>query len=512
MLKRSSGVLLPVFSLPSKYGIGTFGRAAYEFVDFLESAGQRWWQILPVGPTSYGDSPYQSFSTFAGNPYFIDLELLIEDGLLTEAEAEADWGDNPMYVDYGKIYENRFRVLKLAADRGLKRDAADAAAFRKENAAWIENYALYMACKRHFGMKSWLEWEDEDIRLRKNGAVEKYAALLKEDVDFFVYLQYLFFKQWKALRAYAHEKGVGIIGDLPIYVAMDSADVWSEPKFFQLNEENIPVEVAGVPPDYFSADGQLWGNPLYRYDEMKKDGYGWWIRRVAGASKLYDVLRIDHFRGFESYWAVPYGEKTARVGRWIKGPGMELVGMLTSWFGDVQFIAEDLGVLTPAVKELLADSGLPGMKVLEFAFGVDEPGDYLPHRHPVNCVCYAGTHDNETLLEWRDAADPYELAFAEEYLGINEKEGFCGGVLRGGLASTAALFVAQLQDWLELGKEARVNTPGTASGNWRWRLLPGQASEELAKKIEHKCALYGRSEKPWVNPKAPEEDDLAAEE
>ena len=498
MIKRSSGILLPVFSLPSNYGIGTLGQAAYDFIDFLEAAGQRWWQILPVGPTSYGDSPYQSFSTFAGNPYFIDLDLLIADGLLKKQEVtRLKWGDDPTHVDYGTIYRNRFKVLKKAADRGIERDAGAFAAFRAENAGWLENYALFMACKRHFGMKSWQEWDDPDIRLRKNGAVEKYAALLKDDVDFFAYLQFLFFGQWEALRAYAKEKGVGIIGDLPIYVAMDSADVWSEPQWFQLDEKNVPVEVAGVPPDYFTADGQLWGNPLYRYDDMKKDGYGWWIRRVGGAAKLYDVLRIDHFRGFESYWAVPYGEKTAKIGRWVKGPGMDLVGVLTSWFKDVEFIAEDLGYLTPEVKKLLADSGLPGMKVLEFAFDSREPGDYLPHKYPVNCVCYAGTHDNETLQEWKGSADPDDIAFAKRYLGINNHEGFNNGILRGGLSSVAALFVAQLQDWLNLGKEARINTPGTAAGNWQWRLTPGQADEKTAEKIAYRCGMYGRSEKEW---------------
>ena len=316
-------------------------------------------------------------------------------------------------------------------------------------------------------------------------------------MDFFAYLQFLFFGQWEKLRAYAGEKGVGVIGDLPIYVAMDSADVWSEPQWFQLDEKNVPVEVAGVPPDYFTADGQLWGNPLYRYDEMKKDGYGWWIRRVGGAAKLYDVLRIDHFRGFESYWAVPYGEKTAKIGRWVKGPGMDLVGVLTSWFKDVEFIAEDLGYLTPEVKKLLADSGLPGMKVLEFAFDSREPGDYLPHKYPVNCVCYAGTHDNETLQEWKGSADPDDIAFAKRYLGINNHEGFNNGILRGGLSSVAALFVAQLQDWLNLGKEARINTPGTAAGNWQWRLTPGQADEKTAEKIAYRCGMYGRSEKEW---------------
>ncbi len=494
MIERSSGILCPVFSLPSPYGIGTLGKAAYEFIDFLKAAKQRWWQILPVGPTSYGDSPYQSFSAYAGNPYFIDPDILIADGLLTRAECRAyKWGESETRVDYALMYQKRFKLLKKAADRGLKRDRAAVDAFAAENAGWLSDYALFMALKRHFGMRSWTEWEDADIRLRRNGAVEKYRALLHEDVEFFTYLQYLFFGQWNALRAYAHENGIGIIGDIPIYVAMDSADVWANPEWFQLDENNVPTEVAGVPPDAFTADGQLWGNPLYRWDKMQSDGFGWWIRRIGGAEKLYDVLRIDHFRGLESYWAVPYGETTAKNGRWVKGPGMALVGALTGWFGNMQFIAEDLGYLTPEVRDLLRDSGLPGMKVLEFAFDAREAADYLPHTYPVNCVCYAGTHDNETLQQWKHNAAKEDIAMAKAYLGLNNAEGFNMGLLRGGMASVACLFVAQIQDWLNLGAEARINTPGIPAGNWQWRLKPGQLTPELAQKIAHMTTLYGRS-------------------
>ena len=314
-MDRSSGILLHISSLPSRYGIGTLGREAYAFADFLKAAGQRYWQLLPLGPTSYGDSPYQSFSTFAGNPYFIDLDLLAEDGLLDRAELEAiDWGTEPRYVDYGRIYDSRFRVLRRAFQKGWSRDREAVERFAREN-RWLDDYALYMAVKQHFGMKSWLDWPDEDIRLRRPEAMEKYRMELAEDVDFFRYLQFLFFRQWNALRDYIHSLGIRVIGDLPIYVAIDSADVWSEPEFFQLGEGNVPTEVSGVPPDYFSADGQLWGNPLYDYDRMQKDGFGWWIRRVEGAGRLFDVIRIDHFRGLESYWAVPYGETTARNGR-----------------------------------------------------------------------------------------------------------------------------------------------------------------------------------------------------
>ncbi len=491
-MDRSSGILLHISSLPSRYGIGTLGREAYAFADFLKAAGQRYWQLLPLGPTSYGDSPYQSFSTFAGNPYFIDLDLLAEDGLLDRAELEAiDWGTEPRYVDYGRIYDSRFRVLRRAFQKGWSRDREAVERFAREN-RWLDDYALYMAVKQHFGMKSWLDWPDEDIRLRRPEAMEKYRMELAEDVDFFRYLQFLFFRQWNALRDYIHSLGIRVIGDLPIYVAMDSADVWSEPEFFQLGEGNVPTEVSGVPPDYFSADGQLWGNPLYDYDRMQKDGFGWWIRRVEGAGRLFDVIRIDHFRGLESYWAVPYGETTARNGRWRKGPGMALVGVLTSWFRDLKIIAEDLGYMTPEVKKLLADSGLPGMKVLEFAFDAREPSNYLPHRYDRHCVCYVGTHDNETVMQWRGQADKNDVTMARKYLGLNEAEGFNWGMIRGGMSSVADTFVVQMQDCLGLGAEGRMNTPGTAKGNWRWRLLRGEASPALAKKLGQYVRMYGR--------------------
>ena len=491
-MDRASGILLPISALPSPYGIGTLGKAAYAFADFLHAAGQKYWQLLPLGPTSYGDSPYQSFSTFAGNPYFIDLDLLAEEGLLDKEDlAAADWGNDPRYVDYGKIYEVRFDVLRRAFLRGRERDREAVERFQAEN-PWLKNYALYMAVKAHFGMKSWLEWPDEAIRVRAPEAVARYEKELAEDVAFYTYLQYLFFKQWGELREYIHSLGIRIIGDLPIYVSLDSADVWAEPEFFQLGEGNIPTEVSGVPPDYFSADGQLWGNPLYDYDRMRQDGFGWWIRRVEGASRLFDVIRIDHFRGLESYWAVPYGAETAREGRWRKGPGMDLVGVLTQWFHGLDIIAEDLGFLTPEVHQLLRDSGLPGMKVLEFAFDAREPSNYLPHTYERNCVCYVGTHDNETVMQWREQADRADVTFARKYLGLNEAEGFHWGMIRGGMSSVADTFVAQMQDYLGLGAEGRMNTPGTLGNNWRWRLLPGEASPALARKIRRYAHMYGR--------------------
>lgn len=493
--KRSCGILLPLFSLPSEHGIGTLGKAAYEFLDFLSEAGQSWWQILPVGPAGSGDSPYQSFSSFAGNAYFIDLDMLVDDGLLTKAEVGAiECGGSAETVDYNALRENRMPLLRIAAQRGLAREDAGFEAFCRDNARWLSDFALYMALKEHFNGSAWYEWP-EDIRLHRADAVEKYSRELREDVSFFSYVQYLFYSQWSALRAYAREKGIGIIGDMPIYVALDSADVWAEPEFFLLDEHNVPVEVAGVPPDYFSADGQLWGNPLYDWDAMRRDGYGWWIRRVDGASRLYDALRIDHFRAFESYWAVPRGTESAKQGQWRPGPGMDLVGRLTAWFNNVRFIAEDLGVLTPEVHRLLDESGMPGMKVLEFAFDPASLSDYLPHRYNDNCVCYAGTHDNNTLRGWIDEENLETLAFAREYLGIDDEADLADAVLRAGMRSKAVLFIAQMQDWLGLGASARMNTPGTVGGNWAWRMLPGSATKALAGKMRRMVYIYGRSGK-----------------
>ena len=492
MIDRSSGILMPMSSLPSPYGIGTMGKSAFQFVDFLAAAGQKYWQLLPLGPTSYGDSPYQSFSTFAGNPYFIDLDLLVKDKLLKPAELKnRDWGSDPARVDYGRIYENRFAVLRLAFERGAERCAEEIAAFRQENAGWLENYALFMAIKRSEGMRAWTEWP-EALRLRREDALESARSELREDVDFFVFVQFLFFRQWDALRAYAKEKGIRFIGDVPIYVALDSADVWSEPHFFQLDEKNLPTAVAGVPPDPFTEDGQLWGNPLYDWDAMKRDGYGWWIRRIDGARKLYDVLRIDHFRGFESYWAVPYGDTTAKNGVWKPGPGMGLVGVLNSWFRDLDFIAEDLGYTTPEVRRLLEDSGLPGMKVLEFAFDPEGNSDFLPHNCLPNSSCYIGTHDNETVQGWLKSATKGELRFAERYLHITGDEGWNWGMIRAGMATASRLFVVQMQDVLELGADARMNAPGTSTGNWQWRMLPGALDRNLAKKLKTYTETYRR--------------------
>ena len=495
-MDRSSGILMAMGSLPSKYGIGTMGKCAYEFVDFLKAAGQKYWQLLPLGPTSYGDSPYSSFSTFAGNPYYIDLDMLIREGLLKRSDVKnIVWGEDDERVDYGRIYQQRFKVLRIAFERGRDQYAAELAEFRAQN-HWVENYALYMAVKASFNMVSWLEWPDEGIRLHREDAVREYGEKLKDDVDFYIFLQCVFYKQWNKLRDYAHENGIQFIGDIPIYVALDSADVWSDPQFFQLDENNVPTEVAGVPPDAFTDDGQLWGNPLYDWGRMAADGYGWWIRRIDGAKRLYDVIRIDHFRGFDSYWAVPAGDETAKNGVWRPGPGMGLVGVLTSWFSDLRYIAEDLGYTTPGVQKLLADSGLPGMKILEFAFDSHGESDYLPHRCDRNSVCYMGTHDNNTALGWLETTNKEDKAFAKRYMHITEDEGWCWGMIRTGMSTASDLFVMQMQDVLELDGSARMNVPGKPYGNWVWRMQAGAANKKLAKKLREYTMTFRRLPEP----------------
>lgn len=484
---------MPVFSLPSPYGTGTLGTAAKEFADFLHAAGQRYWQMLPVGPVSYGDSPYQSYSSFAGNPYYVDLDKLIDEGLLTKEEVTSvDFGQDPEIVDYAKLYENSLGLLRKAAARGIPKERAKLDAFVNEQ-PWLPDYALFMALKLHYDMRPWTEWPDEDLRLHRPDACAVWREKLSEDVELFEYIQLLFYRQWEELKTYVNDLGIDIIGDLPIYVAMDSADVWAEPKWFRLDEKNVPTEVAGVPPDLFSEDGQMWGNPLYNWDAMKEDGYGWWIRRIAGAGELFDRIRIDHFRGLESYYAIPYGETTARNGRWIKGPGTDFVNVLKECFPQLDFIAEDLGYTTPEVRQMLDDSGFPGMKLLGCAFDAMKITAFLPHNYTENCICYTGTHDNHPLAGWLAQADDEELAYVRSYLALTEEEGYIRGVIRGGMSSVAGLFIAQMQDWLELGDESRINTPGIPSGNWRWRMKPGAATEELAEEILKMTRLYGRS-------------------
>ena len=481
-----------ISSLPGPYGIGTMGDNAYRFVDFLQRAGQTWWQILPIGPTSYGDSPYQSFSSVAGNPYFIDLPQLERDGLLERDEYERlPWCESELSVDYGQLYQLRYEVLHHAYRRFAQNPPEDYRRFCEENGHWLPDYALFMALKDAHGGRPWNEWE-QPLKTREPGAIAAAREQYAGEIGFQMMLQYLFTRQWRALKGYANERGIRIIGDIPIYVPRDSADVWSAPEQFLLDENYEPIEVAGGPPDGFSADGQLWGNPLYRWDAMKADGYRWWIDRFRASAALYDIIRIDHFRGFEGYYAIPGGATTARDGVWRQGPGIELFHAVRAALGDLPIIAEDLGFLTEGVHRLREECGFPGMKVLQFAFDPDCDSEYLPHNHIENCVVYPGTHDNATLAEWLTTASKGELAKAKAYLGLNRSEGFAAGMLRGTLASCARLAVIPAADWLGLGAEARINTPGVGQGNWQWRAKAGAFTPALAARMRRTCALYGR--------------------
>lgn len=491
-MKRASGILMPLSSLPSRYGIGTMGKSAYEFVDFLKAAGQSYWQLLPLGPTSCGDSPYSSLSTFAGNPNYIDLDMLISDGLLKRSEvAKADWGSDATVTDYDKVNAHRPELLRLAYLRGKEKFSEEIEKFRREN-QWVETYALYSALKVYFDGLPWLEWPDRELRLHKAEAVQKYRAELAEEIDFYCFVQMLFFSQWAKLKEYAHKNGIKLIGDIPIYVALDSADLWSEPEFFLLDEEHIPTLVAGCPPDAFTAEGQLWGNPLYDWEKMKSDGFGWWIRRIEGVGKLFDLVRIDHFRGLESFWAVPAGDKTALNGHWIKGPGLALTKILSEWFWNMSFIAEDLGVITDEVRQLVRSSGFPNMAVLQFAFDAQGDSDYLPHNCGKSTVCYVGTHDNDTVMGWVEHSGKEDVQYAKEYMHISEDEGWCWGMIRTGMTTSCELFVVQMQELLGLGGECRMNTPGIANGNWRWRMEPKAATKKLAKKMFEYTNRYRR--------------------
>ena len=486
---RASGILMPVFSLPGPFGIGTLGQEAFAFVDFLARAKQTYWQILPIGPTGYGDSPYQSFSAFAGNPYFIDFRALADEGWLLPGEvpAAAPVGS----IDYGALYNQRPVILQKAAARLLAAPTAAYAEFCTAQDFWLDDYALFMAIKAQQGQAGLADWPDA-LRTRDPSALAAARVRLADAVDYYKAVQFFFFTQWNALKAYANSKGILLVGDIPIYVSPDSSDLWTRPELFQTDGQVHLTHVAGCPPDAFAADGQLWGNPLYDWPRHEAEHFAWWKRRMKHATSIYDVVRIDHFRGFESYWAIPYGETTAKNGRWVKGPGMSLVGVLTGWFRDLDFIAEDLGYPSPEVVQLLSDSGLPGMKVLEFAFDSRDPSDYLPHSCNFNSICYTGTHDNAPLALWRTEADKADIAFAKKYLGLNDEEGFNAGIIRGGMSCQSRLFVAQMQDYLGLGKGCRMNTPGTSSGNWQWRMLSGEASKKLAKSIHETTRIYGR--------------------
>lgn len=489
---RRSGILLPVSSLPSRWGIGAFDKSAYEFIDRLARANQSVWQILPLGQTGYGDSPYQSFSAYAGNPYFVSLDALIDEGLLCEDELqEFDWGSDPERVDYGLLYHNRYIVLRRAFERASQELLSATSKFALKHADWLPDYALYMALKSNFGLRSWNEWPDEGIKLRKPDSVRHYRAELEQEIHFNYFIQYLFFTQWSELKSYANSKGIRIFGDIPIYVSLDSADVWAHRELFLLDEDGIPTCVAGVPPDVFTQDGQLWGNPIYDYDRMERDSFSWWISRLRAAKGLYDIARIDHFRGLDSYWSVPYGETTAQNGSWAIGPGKRFVAAIKVAVPDMDIVAEDLGYLTDSVRELLRFSEYPGMKILQFAFGPEGDSEYLPHCYTQNCVCYTGTHDNEPVAAWLELANDATVSFAMRYLDCSKEE-IPHRMLRAGMASVADLFVAQMQDYLDLGAEARTNTPSTSEGNWAWRMKADAFSDELICHIAELTRTYGR--------------------
>lgn len=490
---RSAGILMPIFSLSGQFGIGTLGKKAYEFVDFLESAGQTYWQILPLSPTSYGDSPYQSFSAYAGNPYFIDLDFLEKDGYLNKSEyCYIDW-ENGEGVDYSVLFRNRFKVLKKAYVRFIENPTEDYYDFLAKNIFWINDYSLFMAIKTANDGKSWFEWPDE-LKFRNKEALLEAQKKLNSEIEFFKVLEYFFYLQWKNLKSYANSKNIKIIGDIPIYVAYDSADVWCEPDQFCLDRELNPIEVAGCPPDVFATKGQLWGNPLYNWENMKKASvpYFWWHRRIEYTLKLYDVIRIDHFRGFESYYAVPYGDEDAVNGTWRKGPGSEFFDVLKEKFGELPIIAEDLGFFTDDVKEMLIKSGFPGMKVLEFGF--DEAGDsmHLPHNCSKNSVVYTGTHDNNTIMGWIDTLEEWKLNFLMKYLDVNEISEINWSMIRSAFSTNSEMVIIPIQDYLGIGSNGRINKPATLGTNWKWRIKDSEINLRLAERIRELTELYSR--------------------
>ena len=492
---RASGILLHISSLPSDYGIGTLGKEAYNFIDFLHMAKQTYWQILPIGPTGYGDSPYQAFSTHAGNPYFIDLDMLCEDGLLKKSDySKIKWEYESGKTDYSNLYDKRFPVLKKAFENFKNTDLSDFNKFLAENDKWISNYGLFMSIKDHSDGKPWYLW-DEGLKKRDPSALWEFKSSHEDEVMFWEFLQYKFFEQWFKMKEYAASKGIKIIGDIPIYVSSDSADVWVYPDLFDLDEELMPKTVAGCPPDAFSETGQLWGNPIYKWERHKETDYGWWSDRMSTSLTFFDVVRIDHFRGFDEYYTIPYGDKTAENGEWRKGPGIEFFKFLKSKLGDLPIIAEDLGLLTPTVIQMLKESGFPGMKVLEFAFDPGAKSCYLPYNHEKNSVVYIGTHDNDTILGWKKASDKATVDFCKKYLLYSGKSDsdFIWHLIKSAFASVGDTVIIQMQDYLELDSSARMNTPSTAVGNWCWRAEKKDFTKKLAKKISDITETYGRS-------------------
>ena len=494
-----------ISSLHSNYGIGTLGKAAYEFADYLNKARIQYWQILPIGPTSYGDSPYQSFSSFAGNPYFVDLDMLCEDGYLNVDECRNTfWGDKNDKVDYANMYEKRFPILHKACDnfravldkdneRYDEKIAAEYNEFKKACKDWVEDYALFMALKDAHEGKAWIEWED-DIKRRKKSALDEAEEKYAKEIQNYIIIQYFFDKQWKAFREYLTEQEVLLIGDVPIYVAYDSVEVWKEPELFALNSKLEIKEASGCPPDYFNEDGQLWGNPIYNWKKMEEDNYAWWIKRLKRVFDMHDVVRIDHFRGFSSYYSVDGKAENARKGKWIEGPGIKIFNQIKKDIGDVNIIAEDLGFLTDDVIKLLKDTGYPGMKVLQFAFDMgDGTNPYMPHNYEANCVVYTGTHDNETTLGWLQNTSDWIRTNTFAYLNVTDSEGWAWGLIRAAHSSVADLSIIQMQDFLGFGNDCRMNTPSTIGGNWEWRLRVETLTDELNDRIKEMNYRFGRT-------------------
>lgn len=491
--QRAAGVLMPISSLPSPYGIGTLGKKAYEFADWLKKAGQTYWQVLPVGPTGLGDSPYQSFSAFAGNPYFIDLDILIEEGLLTKADVDGvTWGISDDKTDYGLVYSGRFDVLKKAYSKSHHRSNVRYHEFISRQKFWIEEYALYMALKAHFDNSSWLEW-DEDIRFREKDALNRYRNELREETDFWKFCQFKFYEQWEKFKTYVNNLGIKIIGDIPLYMSLDSADVWAYNDLFQMDDERRPLCVAGVPPDCFSADGQLWGNPIYDWDVMEKENFNWWRKRIESCAALYDIIRIDHFIGIVRYYSIPAGMKDAKIGDWREGPGEKLTGLIEEASGGAGIIAEDLGVIVPEVRALIDKMEWPGMKILEFAFEENPANEYLPHNFKnSNCVLYGGTHDNDTIRGYVDKVPSWQLRHIYDYLGVDNIHAVHKAMIKCGYASIAATAIYQMQDILGLGGDARMNEPSTVGHNWKWRLKAEELKDSDAVWLMRQTQIYGR--------------------
>jgi 4-alpha-glucanotransferase len=493
-MERSSGILLHPSSLPGRYGIGTLGKEARKFVDFLAKSRQKYWQILPLGPTGFADSPYQCFSANAGNPLLIDPEILVKEGFLQPKDLSVAkvFHDGP--VDYGKVIDQKIPMLKKAfklfRENAGRQDKNEYFHFLEANSGWISDYALFMALKEEFGMKPWYQW-DRPIKMKQEKVLYPYFSRLHEMIEFQKFIQFIFFRQWMSLKEYAHQKGIRIIGDMPLYVALDSVDAWANPDIFQFDKNKNPIAVGGVPPDYFSKTGQLWGNPLYHWERLAKDGYKWWINRIRANLVLYDIVRIDHFRGLAAYWAVPYGQKTAEKGEWINCPGKDLLQAIRADLGMIPIIAEDLGVITDDVVNLRDSFGLPGMKILQFAFDSGEPNDFLPYNFTPNYVVYTGTHDNETIQGWYSHAKPKDKKLVLDYLNTDGSE-LHWDFIRLAWASVAHTAIVPMQDLLGLGKKARMNFPGTTENNWIWRMKPGQLTHKISKRLAHLTELYGR--------------------